>query len=123
MNSNRPVGRLPIVLLSLIVAISGIILSQVILRPVPSVEADFWLIHHDDADRSQRTEAVLRLLEANNTKWAGANLKGVKLSGRQLDIVDLTHANLSESLLIGTKLAGATLDHSILMHLICKKLS
>ena len=93
-------------------AISGIILSQVILRPVPSVEADFWLIHHDDA------------IEVNEPKpyfvyWKRTTLSGRSQSQRsqavrrQLDIVDLTHANLSESLLIGTKLLSHT-DHSIL---------
>ena len=80
MTKARRPGILTILLLTVAIVILGFRLLSSDHASTSSREADFWLIYHADADREQRTKAVIRLLESENDVWIGANLTGVTLS-------------------------------------------
>ena len=73
-------GILPILLLTIVLVVLGFNLLKSKPTSITSLESDFWLIYHNDADREQRTKDVLRLQEADNQEWIGANLTGVTLN-------------------------------------------
>ena len=109
MTKARRPGILTILLLTVVIVILGFRLLSSDHASTSSREADFWLIYHADADREQRTKAVIRLLESENDVWIGANLTGVTLSGLDLQSANLQDATLNESLLVGTNLSGGSL--------------